>query len=587
MSNVRWLRLRNQLGVWPPARSDTEGVFAVVSRALAEKANRVNSMDRNLALGTVAGSNRRLMKEMSRYAVLAIMPVLVGIIVALAMSSIMPYFNQGEYDYDPSYIYLFNGMGLMRGFPPGHVDHPGTPLQILTGMLSFTDWGVRRLAGLTNLGFEAAVLKDPESYLLTVSASLLLLNLLAVYYLGLRIWRATASVAIAVLAQAGYLLFASQLPRFAYVSPEALAIFSAAMTMALLSPYLFSSDPEKRPVGAAGPVLIGGFLAIGLVSKITFFPLLLLLLVIPGRGGKFLGLASVTLFSILLFAPAYSHFSQWLTFMFQIATHSEYYGAGPANVVDLAAVPQRMLAFWRGLPVLYIAILAAGLVGVVQLLRFRRPNMLFWQSGIFCAIIVASLLSAIKHFFLRYAIPSLAITPVVLAWCISQFLQTLANRHARQAVAVLSIVCTIALAAPGLSACLSSLSASRAATTQQLAPLNAIIAQHAGAIVIGGYGSRSFAYAIPFGLGYVDMAYQKIVAAGRSDLIAYPIGGNALFIVGEGFRELKVASDLVKNGKEVLFLLREGIPDPPGLKFELLYRVPNHERLLRLVDSTG
>ena len=33
-------------------------------------------------------------------------------------------------DYDPAYQYLFNGAGLMKGYNPSHVDHPGTPVQI-------------------------------------------------------------------------------------------------------------------------------------------------------------------------------------------------------------------------------------------------------------------------------------------------------------------------------------------------------------------------------------------------------------------------------------------------------------------------
>jgi len=36
-------------------------------------------------------------------------------------------------DYDPAYPYLFNGAGLMKGYNPSLVEHPGTPVQILTG----------------------------------------------------------------------------------------------------------------------------------------------------------------------------------------------------------------------------------------------------------------------------------------------------------------------------------------------------------------------------------------------------------------------------------------------------------------------
>ncbi|MEO5569462.1 MAG: hypothetical protein ABIT08_05770, partial [Bacteroidia bacterium] len=35
---------------------------------------------------------------------------------------------------DPTYDYLFNGLNLARGHLDGHADHPGTPLQIYSGI---------------------------------------------------------------------------------------------------------------------------------------------------------------------------------------------------------------------------------------------------------------------------------------------------------------------------------------------------------------------------------------------------------------------------------------------------------------------
>jgi len=176
-------------------------------------------------------SDYRVFGTFASLVLLAVLPLTVGLVVVLAGASILPYFTHTEFGYDPAYAYLFNGMGLMRGFTPQHVDHPGTPLQMLTGVVSFADWSVRWLFGATTLNFEAAVLNDSESYLLTISIVLLILNVVALFYLGLKIARSSGGLAVGMLAQAGYPLFASQLPRFAYVSPEALTIFSAAVVI--------------------------------------------------------------------------------------------------------------------------------------------------------------------------------------------------------------------------------------------------------------------------------------------------------------------------------------------------------------------
>jgi hypothetical protein len=527
------------------------------------------------------GSAPRVFRKFASLVILAVLPLTVGFVVVLAGASILPYFSHAEYGYDPAYAYLFNGMGLMRGFAPHHVDHPGTPLQMLTGIVSFVDWSVRRFFGATTLNFEAAVLYESESYLLTISIVLLILNVAGLLYLGRKITRSSGSIAIAMLAQAGYLLFASQLPRFAYVSPEALTIFSAAVVMGLLSPYLFCSDPNYRG-RTADPILIGFFLALGLISKITFLPVLGLLLLIPRFRSRLLCLASLLVFSVAFFGPALSMFSYWRGFILRIVRHSQYYGDGPAEFIELSAVPSRMWAFWENLPVLYLGFIAAALVGIFQLFRSRRPNQTIWQAGIFCGIIFLGLLSAIKHYGFKYAIPSLAIIPPVLAWSIFHFLKIVPGHRTRQAFAVAGVICAAALSVPGIRALLSNLSIANTSRARDLPSLSAALAQHPGALIIGTYGARTREYAIEFGLAFANIRYQKMVAAGRSDLILYS-SGNWLNVIGEGLRDAQFANELVESGREVLLLLPEGVEPPAMLKVRLLHRIPDRERLFQLL----
>jgi hypothetical protein len=531
----------------------------------------------------MAGSDSsefRLLKKFAPPVLLAVLPSAVGAVVVLAGASILPYYSHHEFGYDPAYPYLFNGMGLVRGFMPQLVEHPGIPLQMLTGVISVVDWLVRRLFGATTLNFEAAVLGNPESYLLTITIALLILNVAALFYLGMKIARSSGSLAVAMLAQAGYLLFASQLPRFAYVSPEALTIFSAAMVMGLLSPYLFSSDAENHG-GIADPILIGLFLALGLITKITFLPVLALVLLIPGFRSKLWCLASLLLFSVVFFAPALSRFSYLRDFIVRVVRHSQYYGEGPVEFIELSAVPARMWAFWEHLPVLYLGIVAAALVGLLQLFMTRRLNRTFWQACLFCEIIFLGLLFAIKHFGFRYTIPSLAIVPPVLAWSIFHFMQIVPGYRLRKTFAAAGVICTAALSIPGIRTLLYDLSIWNAYRAG-LPALNAALAQHPGAIVIGSYGDRTLQYAIEFGLCYVKVPYQKVFAAGRSDLIVH-VGGNSLFVIGEGTRDAQFANELVESGREVLLVLPEGIEPPEILKVQLLYRVPGRERLFQLL----
>jgi hypothetical protein len=225
---------------------------------------------------------------------------------------------------------------------------------------------------------------------------------------------------------------------------------------------------------------------------------------------------------------------------------------------------------------------AAALVGIVQLISARRPNQIFWQAGLFCAIIFLGLLSAIKHYGFRYAIPSLAIVPPVLAWSIFHFMKIVPGYRLGQAFAVAGVICAAVSSIPGIRSFLSQLSLADLYRARDLPSLNAALAQHPDAIVIGTYGVRTLEYAIEFGLYYVKIPYQKMVAAGRSDQIIY-FGGNSLYVTGEGERDAQFANQLVESGREVLLLLPEGIEPPAALKVRLLHRVPDRERLFQLL----
>ena len=121
---------------------------------------------------------------------LLIFPVVVLISGLVMIGSMSPVYSgvQGL-DYDPAYQYLFNGAGLMKGYNPSHVDHPGTPVQILTGLISITSWSVARLFALTALPFPASIAANPEEYLRVIMTVFLAMNCMAIYWLGTAIAR--------------------------------------------------------------------------------------------------------------------------------------------------------------------------------------------------------------------------------------------------------------------------------------------------------------------------------------------------------------------------------------------------------------
>ena len=67
------------------------------------------------------------MKKTSSSAILLIVPIVLFIIQYSFIQKIYPLYL----DSDPAYQYLFNGLLILNGHSPYHIDHPGTPVQIL------------------------------------------------------------------------------------------------------------------------------------------------------------------------------------------------------------------------------------------------------------------------------------------------------------------------------------------------------------------------------------------------------------------------------------------------------------------------
>src|SRR6185503_16326557 len=89
-------------------------------------------------------------------------------------------------NYDPDYAYLFNGLNLLSGVAPEHIDHPGTTLQL------FAAAGIK-LVNLTSTSHAAAVsvVQHSESYLRGLNAALMICYSISLFLFGALVWRKT------------------------------------------------------------------------------------------------------------------------------------------------------------------------------------------------------------------------------------------------------------------------------------------------------------------------------------------------------------------------------------------------------------
>lgn len=466
------------------------------------------------------------------------------------------------YDYDPAYVYLFNGAALIEGHTPGHVDHPGTPLQMLTGTVSYLAW----LFAQSGMPFGAALFADPEFYLGIVSLSLLSLNAAALFLLGWRVHRAARSLPLALLSQSGLMLLGPLMPRLFHVAPESVVLLSASLSMAILARVLFAKDASFN---APRAVLLGFVLALGVTTKVTFLPLVALVLLLPSFREILIAGAALLVSAALLLSPIVSKLGQVYGWLLGIMMHEGRYGFGEEGIVDLAKVPGRAAQLLQAEPILALAALGCVVVifmrGVVS-----RTGLI---AAVLAAILAAQVAMVLKHFELYYALASFGIAATIVAWSVSQTLGRWAA-IALVAVAAVAGVAQGAVYAQGLS--------KRGATRDaQMARLETELARYPDAVIVGSFRARSPGFARQFALSFVNGDYAAPLIA--SDPRWRHFQRWREFVeTPDGRRPLSFLNDYLARGVTLLALLPRDL-DMPDLVGEMLLQLDD-ERLIRVTE---
>ena len=532
---------------------------------------------------------RHRQQQTSALLTLAAIPLFLIVIAMVMYDMIVPiYGGLNGYDYESAYNYVLNGVGLIQGYVPGHIDHPGTPLQLLCGLIAYASWFLARLVGQTSLAFNPAVVKDLEGYIRLISFLLLGMNALAIFYLGLRIWRAAGSLPIALLAQTGFLFLGFMMPRLVYLSSEAIVIFAATMAMASLADVLFSETKSKR-VGTQQSVAIAFFIALGVTTKVTFLPLVLLLAVLPTTRAKLTGLLATVSFAALFLLPIFSQLPRVFNWFVAIGSHTGSYGGGNAGFLDFTALPERITYFQQQSPMLFLAayacLAAAGLrlVGPDE----GRPKGVRLQSvkiaTLLFTILAAQLLLAVKHFGLHYILPALSISSAVLAWSLNDVLQTQFSERSRTIVATAITIFLVLISVHQIGGSFRQLDGARRERDIALTLLKRTLDAHPNAIVIGCYRVRERGFGLQFAAGYLDQAFAHQLVNYMPQPISYNRWNDRLFRSGEGWLPIAHINILIAQGREVLMVLPPDI-ELPSLQGDVLLQIPGAERIVEVVQ---
>lgn len=310
---------------------------------------------------------------------------------------------------DPEYIYLINGINCANlDFNKiGHIDHPGTTLQLITGLF----FRIIHLF-IGNGDLTSDIISRPELYLSLSNLIMTAITFFLVFRLGALVYKYTSSMFGAVVLQASGFYTGLNIGILSRYTPDRLMTVIIILYFILYIKYL---NDRKFSI-LRFSVLSGLVMGAGVVTKFNFLPLLLLpLFIIPVwryRGYYFLSLSGS---AILFLLPISSKYKSLWRMIKEMVTHQGLYGSGEQGIIDTSSFFHNFMQIFRSHPSFTIVTLLGLLWMVILLLRPRLRNrnkndFLFLTAYIIT--IVLGLAMTAKHFKGYYALPVISLTPM-------------------------------------------------------------------------------------------------------------------------------------------------------------------------------
>jgi hypothetical protein len=333
---------------------------------------------------------------------LLVLPVLLLVLHPLFSAARGPFYL--AVNYDPDYAYLFNGLNLISGAAPDHVDHPGIPLHLFAA-------SAVKLANADSSSQTTIqkVIARPENYLEGLNWALLTCYAVIQLVSGILVWKKTGQLASALLLQATSFLIADDFVETVRFRPE-LMIMIVALAMAMVL-YFQAWRDEREGVGTMA--LCGFLAATGFVTKVNFAPFVLLPLFClrtwRNRAGYLIWLCVFAGLWSLLLAP---HYERFRTLIWALATRQGLYGTGEVGLFG-SHYPEFLARFVIARPLFFL--LLALSFGAVTYTYGWRGNKATAQEKRMAALLSGLILTQFSEFLMaaklaegRYLVPPTA-----------------------------------------------------------------------------------------------------------------------------------------------------------------------------------
>jgi hypothetical protein len=306
---------------------------------------------------------------------------------------------------DPDYVYLLNGLNVARfDFSKiGHIDHPGTPFQVLTGIfIRLIHW----VAGRGPIVDDVAT--RPEFYLFILSTLLSILTAIIILWLGKVVLSTGKDILGALIMQSSLFVNIILIELPGRYIPDRMLSLVALVFLGFCVKYLYAENYTSKKFAIHSGIILG----IGFVTKFNFLPLLVIpLFLLLKMKDRFLYIISLTLSSIISFLPIYDKFTDFRRFIFSIVNHDGLYGSGSQKIIDTKSFLYNTILIFKENYIFSILLLVSILLVIVLWFKHRKTfkKELLYFISLYVVVLLGTILTA-KHYKHYYFIPVLSLT---------------------------------------------------------------------------------------------------------------------------------------------------------------------------------
>jgi len=443
---------------------------------------------------------------------LACIPILFIILFIVSRSWQGPYYQ--AFFSDPSYAYLMNSLNIFNGEIPGHTDHPGTTVQELGGFVLKID-SIFKDEQDKRANTTSKVLENPEAYIHIISYVLLSIVVTTIFLFGLQVYLATRHLGLAIISQMFPLTFSSLITHLPRLEPEPLLVGITYLLAAALVPVV---DAGNREFSLLRTFIVGIIMGFGVVTKVTFAPLLIFLFVIPGHKKKIFAIIALLSTVCILTIPIWSRLHRVMNWLTEIMIHSGHYGSGEKGLPSLHTLFDNTIDLIIVTPLLFLFILLFLILFYASKTN-RITSNLDWVRTISLLVIVCSIVITIKHYSVHYLMPVIALSGFLIFLSIMSF-----PKEKRDILVSIIFILGITLIYTATSKTKENLFTANK-RHDSLAQLSKE-AQKYGCRIINYYSSSSQEYALQFGNDFARKIYFKELQQLYPHHISYNIWNN-------------------------------------------------------------